>query len=347
MGIFIGYESALEFWRSEHADARPSFSRALPSPKQAPDRKAIDLAALPSFGISGNPIHLVVANAAARSQSKLVTCHTASALPPDGSSLRISSNVLVSSPNLLFLQMARRLPLAELVLLGYELCGSYAPSETEDRGFRTRPPLTSALSIQRFVDKAAPLAGIKAARRALRFVQDNSASPMESIQAMLLCLPRSLGGLGVGQAELNGVIDRTATGKPFPCGAFYRGDMVWRSHNLIVEYDSDLCHSGSEQIARDSKRRAALLAAGYTVVTVTKAQVLDARELEKVANLLIRKMGGKVRRQPYNALSRRYELRKALFASFLAASSRNPDSPTSFAQSVNAPPHEKQSRPNP
>ena len=224
--------------------------------------------------------------------------------------------------------MAHVVSFAELLLLGFELCGTYVPDETDPRGFRDRKqPLTSTSSLRRFIEKAKGLRGIKESRKAVRFIADNSASPMESIQAVLLCLPCHLGGLGVEQGELNGIVDCTLSGKPFPNGKFYRCDILWRSHGLAVEYESDLCHSDPDQISKDSKRRTDLTAAGYTVVTVTGKQVFDARELEKVANLLIRHMGKKVRRPSYNVLTRRYELRRALFATIPKVEPRKPRYP--------------------
>ncbi len=81
-----------------------------------------------------------------------------------------------------------------------------------------------------------------------------------------------------------------------------------------MEYDSDSFHTDPRSVARDSKRRTELIAAGYTVVTMTTSQLFDAREFEDAANLLIRRMGKKVRKQPYSVLTRRHQLRKELFA---------------------------------
>lgn len=314
MKCFIGYESALEFWRSPLASALPQPSRALPSPKSRLDREAFESIDFESIGIAQKPIHLVVADLCSRTHSGFAVFHVLSAGMPSGSFAKVGEEAFVSSPGLLFLHMSRTCPLIELILLGYELCGAYALDRTDPRGFRARKAITSAAALRRFVERAGSVHGAKRARRALGFIVDGSESPMESIQAMLLFLPCSLGGHGVERAELNGLVSIQTAGKPSHKERRYRCDMVWRAHRLVVEYDSNLYHTGADRIAKDSKRRTDLIAAGYTVVTVTNDQIFNAREFEKIADLLIRRTGKKVRRAPYNVLTRRYQLRQTLFS---------------------------------
>ena len=310
MKYFIGYESALEFWRSAYAEQEPQPSRA-----QIPlHRATIQSLDFENIGILSKPVHLIAADSASRTHDKNVVFHIMSAAAPPGSFVKANGIAYVSSPHLLFIQMARKLSLVELVLLGYELCGTYTLDKSDPRGFRNRKPIASVSSLQRFLDKAGSLHGIKKARRSLRYIADMSNSPMESIQAMLLFLPCSIGGMGIDRAELNGRIRVGTSKRPFAKGKTYRCDLLWRTHRIAMEYDSDSFHADPRSIARDSKRRTELIAAGYTVVTMTTSQLFNAREFEAAANLLIRRMGKKVRKQPYNVLTRRHQLRKELFA---------------------------------
>ncbi|WP_139653752.1 hypothetical protein [Raoultibacter phocaeensis] len=286
--------------------------------------RSIDFA---SLGISEKPVHLVIADNASRVRFDHVVCHCVGASIPRGSFVKLTDTAYVSSVDFLFLQKASEYTVSRLVLLGMELCGTYALDETDPRGFRDREPLTSVSKLQRFVEKAGVMYGTKKARRALRFLVDGSASPMESIQAVLFFLPCSLGGHGVARGELNGRIEASVGGRPFPNNTFYRCDILWRAHRLVVEYESDMCHTDPDRISADSKRRTSLIAAGYTVVTITKKQLFDAREFEKIANLLIRHTGKHVRKQPYNILTRRHALRKELFATIPKAKGQNPCAP--------------------
>lgn len=226
---------------------------------------------------------------------------------------RVGEGIYASRTEACFLQMATRLSPVRLVLLGYELCGAYALDESHPNGFRAREkPLTNVASLRRFAQKAAGMKGSRQALEALRFVADGSASPMESVLAMLLCLSTARGGYGLPLPRLNHLVRmpddvRKATGR-----ARCFCDLCWPEAKLAVEYESDLFHSEAADIARDSKRRAALARAGYAVVTVTWAQVNDARELDGVARVLTRHLGKRLRITRSDWMTRRFELRNEL-----------------------------------
>ena len=68
-------------------------------------------------------------------------------------------------------------------------------------------------------------------------------------------------------------------------------DLLWRPHDLILEYDSDAFHVGTEKLHADAIRRTQLQAAGYTVVTLTKGQLDDSEAFACVVDALRRGMG--------------------------------------------------------
>ena len=223
---------------------------------------------------------------------------------------RVGSSVFASSLEACFLQMATLLPFADLVRVGFELCGRYALSSRDPRGFETRAmPLTTCVALRGYVDKARGMRGSKKARQALAFVAEGSASPMETALAMLLCLPRAQGGYGLPLPLLNHEVvlrsaRKTAWKKTYCC------DLFWPEGSLAVEYDSDMFHTGSKRIAHDSKRRNALLSAGIAVVTVTTAQIKDAREIDEIAVVLSQALGRRARTSMKGLMTRRHELRR-------------------------------------
>jgi hypothetical protein len=91
--------------------------------------------------------------------------------------------------------MAGKLPLVELTLLGFELCGNYRmlPDDTRseaasdgsqrppEQDFRKAKPFTSVAKLGTYVARMPGVKGHKRAVQALRHITDNSASPMESI----------------------------------------------------------------------------------------------------------------------------------------------------------------------
>lgn len=186
---------------------------------------------------------------------------------PDQSMVDAGEGFLAPCPEYCFMQMARTLHLVELVVLGFELCGTYVvmPGGKTVYG---KPSLTTVAKLRSFVE-AARGPGRPAALRAVAFVQDGSASPMETMLAMMLCMPVRLGGFGLPRPSLN---------HPVSVGGRRRGgvryaDVCWPEAGLICEYDSDEFHP-DRQYGNDAQRRNELRFAGYSVIEVRKTQVL-------------------------------------------------------------------------
>ncbi len=173
--------------------------------------------------------------------------------------------------------MATELSLVDLVLLGFEFCGGYRLDKVREpeRGFSDGPPLTSVTKLDTFIRKTPGLKGHKNAQRALGFIADGSASPMETILTMLLALPYRLGGYGFPMPRLNYPIEVVVTSRGFQTKRRFKGDLYWPDARVDVEYDSDAYHAAHERIDPDAKRRNALIAGGVKVITVTKAQTMS------------------------------------------------------------------------
>lgn len=313
MSVYLGYESALECLRAEGFLERAVVCRVNPQAGRVPTEKDVRTADLDAAGVCGRPLTLVVPDAATRGKSQGLECHVWKAPAGVKSFARVGEGIYASRAEACFLQMATRLSPVRLVLLGYELCGTYALDASHPNGFRTREkPLTSVAALRRFAQKAAGMKGSRQALEALRFVADGSASPMESVLAMLLCLSTARGGYGLPLPRLNHLVRMPDGVRKATSRARCFCDLCWPEAKLAVEYESDAFHGGEADIARDSKRRAALARAGYAVVTVTRAQVNDARELDEVARVLARHLGKRLRITRADWLSRRYELRSAI-----------------------------------
>lgn len=312
MSIFISHTSALECLRADIVPRGRSLSRAKPSPENIPTYSLVSALDFTAFGIEALPVHLAVSNASSRGYSQSVTCHIWQGPRSARSFGVVGEDLYASGAEACFLQLATMLPPIELAQVGCEFCGTYALDSHDPHGFRKRKPLTSIRALERYLSKAEGIHGIKSARQALRFVVEGSASPMETIVTLLLCLPNVYGGYGLEPPSLNHSIPmpdevRAATGrKQCIC------DLFWPEARLAVEYESDQWHAGPEHIARDSKRRTALELAGVMVVTVTRAQIYDARALNETAHVLANRMEKRLRIQCSNWLSKRFELRARL-----------------------------------
>ncbi|WP_139653557.1 hypothetical protein [Raoultibacter phocaeensis] len=246
-------------------------------------------------------------------RSKLVTSHVWQGTVPARSFVRASGDVYVATPELCVIQEAGSLEFAQTVCLAYELCGTYSLRESSMAGFVTRPPLTDPEKLNAFLDVVAGLRGIGTVRRVLRLVLRGSASPMETVVVILLCFPCSLGGYGLPWPILNHRIDVGKASRMVEKG-FYRCDLCWPDEKIAIEYDSDLFHTGSSRIARDSKRRNDLISLGYEVMTVTKGQVFDYGAFDRFARQFAKRAGFRIRERVADCDVRRRDLRANLFA---------------------------------
>lgn len=231
---------------------------------------------------------------------------------PRKSFIQLEDHVLLSAPALVFVQLSETLPLAHLIELGFEICGTYRLVPQLTQGFLPCMPLSSVDKMKAHIRDLQGLRGKKRALQALSYVLEGSASPMESKLAVLLCLPRRLGGYGLPQPRMNYRIDigrrlrKTASKKYYVC------DLYWTESRVAVEYDSDLFHTASEHIASDASKRNALAAQGITVITVTKRQILNKQELDRVAAALAKALGMRQRNRCSNWANSQMKLRTEL-----------------------------------
>jgi len=313
MNVFISHQSALEYWRTclalPPAGASRRYRGALPG--NPPTNEQVRLSELKL------PLHIILGKAGTRWASTIMKQHVFTGKAPEGSFIRIDNKFFVSSPEFCFLQMANVLPLAGLIRLGYELCGTYskpAPgtSNVPERGFHNREPLTSKKKIEAFVNRMPGFKGRLSALRALRYILDGSASPMETNLAMFLTLPYMLGGFGFDQPELNKRITLSKNARKYFDKSYYVCDLFWENEQIAVEYDSDQHHTGSERIASDSNRRNALGLAGIRVVSITKHQLYSSLELEGAARTIAGHMQKRLFSKKSNFYERHYELRRQL-----------------------------------
>ena len=232
-------------------------------------------------------------------------------------------DVLVATPELVFVQIAEALSsgidkdrraclpaekrrskrdaaLVRLILLGMELCGSYAtaPSGASWKSGETvygRVPLTSVEKISTFMQRLTAAHRPVLATEALKWLANNSASPMETALYLLLCLPRKLGGYGFPKPVLN---RRIAVGKRFQSitgRRFFVPDLFWKDAGLDVEYDSDEFHDAEDSFTDTMVRDNALKTMDVQSRSVTR-QIIESTELlHRVALQSARVLGVRIR----------------------------------------------------
>jgi len=292
MKWIVSHNSALEFWRGANAkDALAGKKlRAFKPHTKSLCTKELQSEIFWNFDI---PVHVLVGSDNARKVNKNMICHISSGEYPDGSFVRMDSGLIVSSPELCFMQMAEKVSFVKLVALGYELCGSYRldKESVDGQGFRSDMPRSTISELRSYIDKAAGLKGRENAMKALRYIIDGSASPMETILTMLLTLPYRLGGYGFPMPLLNHRVDVPVSARKSTGRLKYFCDIYWPEKKVDVEYDSDAHHTGSDRIAKDAIRRNVLTSLGITVVTVSRLQVIDNNKRRELAHILSKLLG--------------------------------------------------------
>lgn len=235
--------------------------------------------------------------------------HSVASEVPQSALLRIDRGVFAVSPELLFVQLACREDFVGLLLLGYELCGCYAVRRDIQGGLTQRHPLCSPASIARTMSASGSIRGKDVARRALPYLRVGSGSPMETRLVLLWCLPMKYGGYGLPFPELNKRLDLGRDGALL-WGGKNAFDLVWEDAGLVVEYDgSD--HDAPGARGRDSLRRDALVAAGYSPIIVTKEHLTSITSTFALSKVVAKKLGVYLRfRTPdFNEKHRRLWLR--------------------------------------
>lgn len=90
--------------------------------------------------------------------------------------------------------------------------------------------------------KGARLRGITRASRAVPFLMDHAASPMESVLALMLRLPIVRGGLGLGLPKLNADVPIGEEYQRFTVARHVYPDIFFEELPLDIEYESEEFH---------------------------------------------------------------------------------------------------------
>lgn len=130
----------------------------------------------------------------------------------------------------------------------------------------------------------------------------------------LLMTPMRWGGLSLPPALANEPVALSEEAARIARGDRVVCDLLWPQARVAAEYDGLAFHGGRHQQARDSRRRDALIADGFDVVTVTSSQIDSVSEFIEMADALSRKTRGRTPVRPVSFLDRHLQLRHELRA---------------------------------
>lgn len=318
MSFFLGYTTALSCLRTLNRADDLKFTRAMPKPKTIPDarlfRRSIK-ALQPCFAeaIAHSGAVLVAPDAYSRCRSKELSSRVFSLPANQRCFLDLGSGFFIASPELCFAQLAKEASPIELMKLGFELCGTYSLDPSKSHGFHNREALTTSESIAKTLESL-PGSCPKRARYAARFLQDGSASPMETCLALMLGLPASLGGYGLGLPHMNTKVNIAEGQAQRTNYRRYHCDLYWPEQRVALEYNSREFHLNEKAAERDASRVNDLLGSGIKTVAITRGHIADPAKIDVVAKSLAALMGKRVRTTYTDMNERHARLRKQLFA---------------------------------
>lgn len=289
MDYVISHISALEYWRIAGQDGKPvalQYSQA-----KLPQTLPLSTQLGSSVSTLSTPLHCLCSKKQKSRPKEGVIAHWANASLPPRSICRVSQQCGVASPELALLQVANSLSFAELVGMTCEFCGLFSIQDSAPHGMFSRSALTNTNRVQTFAQAASGFYGSQALRCAARYALDGSRSPAETAAALLFTLPRMRGGYGLGGAVLNQPTSLSAAGQKVAGVKRLRPDIMWPEISTCIEYDSYDFHHSEQRIANDARRKNALLLSNMHVITLTKTQLGNRQEMDKIAKHIAKKAG--------------------------------------------------------
>lgn len=196
------------------------------------------------------------------------------------------NGIPIASPELLFLELASKLCIHRLILLGLQLCSH--PVSLPSKAITTKQKLI------KFLEKTSGHQGHHKALRAVKYVQNGSASIMESLSYMMLTLPHALGGYGINGAVFNHEIKLINEAQAYLRKTRCFADLYYMQAKLAVEYDSFTHHSSPSEQGKDMIRAAILERQGVEVMHFSTIQLYDKNACKNFAYNLAARLGKRI-----------------------------------------------------
>lgn len=317
--VYVGFFSALDYWRgvSNLGDYRDNVQlgktardgikhyRIIYAEEHNLESPIYRYRDVRDLGISLSPqapLDILISASRERLKTQTLLPHQVSAILPKHSFVQARKDVLVATPEATFVQLARCLTLPQLLLVGMELCGTYAldGSGSDGTGFSQRPRLITVRRLAQYISWCHGFDGLRIARQAVRLLMSNSGSPGESHTILALTLPLHLRGLGLPQPKLNRRTEVTIQNKDGTDQSQYYYDFYWsaskrvgsdkplRKRRVDGEYDSDTHHAGTLKMHDDAHRGNSVQYMGTAHVVITAVDLENAGNLMRVARQLSR-----------------------------------------------------------
>ena len=232
-----------------------------------------------------DPVDFTVSERSARSQKKGQVVHLCEVALPVGAVISRNGK-MVASPELMFLELSSKLNIRRLILLGLQLC-SHPPGNPSGA-------ITTKRKLKTFIMKTSGHRGHLKALRAVKYIEDGSASIMESMTYMILTLPHALGGYALDGAVFNHEIKlKDEASKRLGQKRCFT-DLYYKPAKLAVEYESFAFHNSPLEQGKDAMRSATLERQGVEVMHLSTIQLYDKDACMDFAFNLASRLGKRI-----------------------------------------------------
>ncbi len=193
--------------------------------------------------------------------------------------------------------------IARLVRAAQVLCDfmgtyRYVPATDEvsshlpDVVFKTKPIITPD-AFSKYLDQMGTVKGIMRARTVASLAFANAASPMETLIALMLALPQSMGGFGLPRPVLNWQVPIDTSERELVSQETIVTDLCWPDQHVIIEYYGWDEHfgAGPRKVAADSARANSLTSLSWTVLHATFEQINTIGGISLLARQVAKALG--------------------------------------------------------
>lgn len=297
--------------------------------------------------ILGSPVHVLVFDRAKRTGAQSIKRHLWTGELPSGAIWDIEGFGQITSPVMTLFLMARELSAVQLAMAMCEFCGGFSvfrpTRETEEllratrswekldsyagwvrvkdysarpTGLWKRPSLVEPDELRAFIKETEGIRGCRTFARAVHMVAGFTRSPFEVQTALLMLLPRRLGGYGLS-IETDKEIKLTRSAQRLaPQGRAYSDIYIVSSDGkraIDFECQGGVIHSGEAASIDDARRTTALESMGIKVVLATYDQVRDAASFEVLMEYVFQELHLRFRKKSAEERERERLLRSELF----------------------------------
>lgn len=257
---------------------------------------------------SSGMIHVTVGNRNNRRSGMPIKAHLFEGDLPKDAILKLDEGLYVSSPELTLIQTAQEFGRTGTMLLAMQMCGTYSLSQDDNRRCIKRGQLANPASIRNFAIRMNSRKGRNTVLEISPYLSGGSASPMESIVEMLLCLPKQRGGYHFPIPKMNEKFHLSESSTKSMGVGILRCDLSWPSCNVGVEYNSDQEHSTARAFSRDTHRMNAMQESGMQIITITKDDIFNLVKFDSAARQIAKAMGRQVNKHFSPDISKRNQL---------------------------------------